>query len=144
MSVTFNGMRIVNGPPSANDLSRSPLLSAVTNQFPVRDPESDEVGFNLANGNARLFLEFLALPTDDCLYGQATLAEARRAVIRARATFDRHVDDFTREGSDTKRPGKVRVIEGGVDRDYFRRRLEGFAELVERLAKSGATHVTWG
>jgi hypothetical protein len=56
------------------------------------------------------------------------MAEVRRAAIRARATFDRRVGTFTREGSDTKRSGGVRVIEGGIDVDYFailRQRGEG-------------------
>ena len=107
--------------------------------------DTDENGFNLANGNARLFLEFMLPYMDHIeLYGQVPISDARRAVIKARATFDRHVDDYTREASDTKLPGKIRVIEAGVDRDYFARRMEGFAELVERLAKAGATHVTWG
>lgn len=45
--------------------------------------------FQLANGNAVRFLMFLGF--GDGLWGEVTLPEARRAVIRARATFDRRV-----------------------------------------------------
>jgi hypothetical protein len=99
--------------------------------------------FNLANGNARAFLGFLGIDSDE-LYGELPIPAVRQKIMVARATFDRKVDDFTRPGSDTKRPGQCRVIEGGIDRDYFERRLREFAALVEELAQKGATHISWG
>jgi hypothetical protein len=98
--------------------------------------------FNLANGNARSFLTFLGLPADEYLEGEATVPECRRAIIAARATFDRKVDHHTRPATDTKRPGQVRVIDRGTDRDYYRRIVE-FETFVLTLAENGATTIYW-
>lgn len=63
--------------------------------------------------------------------------------MRTRATFERKVDGFTREPSDTKRPGQPRVITGGVDDDYFRLRLDSFENFLNVVAEKGATSIYW-
>jgi hypothetical protein len=63
--------------------------------------------------------------------------------MRARATFDRHVGEFTREGSDTRRPGRCRVIEGGIDPDYFSMRLDSFERFLNAVAERGARSIWW-
>jgi hypothetical protein len=80
----------------------------------------------MASANARAFLLFLRLEPGEEPSGEVTLPEARRAVMRARATFERKVGTFTRRGSDTRMPGRPRVIQGGVGADYFERRLDDF------------------
>ncbi len=117
----------------------------------LNDPRS----MNLANDNARAFLGLLGLGTDCDLYGEVPLPEARRAIIRARATFHCRVGAFLREeavvfgrprvhddGTVELRP--VRVWIGGVDEDYLARQLDRLAVLVEALAERGATHLGWG
>ena len=81
---------------------------------PIMLEHEDPAFLNMSNGNARAFLAFLRLLGSDEPWGDASIPDARRAVMRARATFDRNVDNFTREGSDTQRPGRCRVIEGGI------------------------------
>lgn len=96
---------------------------------------------NLANGNACKFLLFLGL--GDALCGEVRLPEARRAIIRTRASFDRRVHAFTRDSSDFKRPGKARVLTRGIDQEYFERRLDDFERFIDFLAESGAIGVQW-
>jgi hypothetical protein len=103
----------------------------------------DPAYLNLASGNARAFLLFLGLEPGDEPSGEVTLPEARRAVMRARATFDRHVRSFTREGSDTKRPGRCRVVTGGIGPDYFAVRLDSFEKFVNAVAEKGARSIWW-
>ena len=102
----------------------------------------DAAHLNMNNGNAAAFLSFLGLPLEDGV-GETTVPEARRAIMRARATFDRHVNDFTRKGSDTKRPGKCRIIEGGIDTDYFAMRLDSFEQFLNVVVQKGATSIYW-
>jgi hypothetical protein len=98
---------------------------------------------NMASGNGRAFLEFLGVDPGPEPCGEITMPEARRAVMRAKATFERKVDHFTRSGSDTKRPGHVRVIEGGIGPDYFERRLADFERFLNVVAEKGATSIYW-
>jgi hypothetical protein len=103
----------------------------------------DPAHLNLASVNARAFLSFLGLEPGAEPSGEATLPEARRAIIRARATFARKVGGFTREGSDTKRPGQCRVIMGGIDEGYLARRIDDFERFLNAAAVKGATTVWW-
>lgn len=123
MSVTFYG-KMADGEVVALDLEHRAYL-------------------NMASGNARAFLHFLGLEPGDEPSGEATMPEARRAVMRARATFDRHVGEFTRDRSDTKRPGGCRVIEGGIDEGYFARRIDDFERFGNAVAARGATTIWW-
>src|SRR5947209_4317527 len=81
---------------------------------------------NISSANARAFLLFLGLVPGDEPMGTCTLPEARRAIMRARATFERRVEGFTREASDTRRPGTARAMTGGIDAHYLATRLDAF------------------
>lgn len=98
---------------------------------------------NMSSANGRAFLEFLGLDPGPEPAGEVGMPEARRAIIRARATFARRVRGFTREGSDTKRPGETRVVSGGIDDGYFARRLDDFERFVGAVAEMGATSIYW-
>jgi hypothetical protein len=107
----------------------------------VNVPFEHPTFMQLSNANARAFLMFLGL--GDTLCGEVSLPEARRAVIRARATFDRRVRAFTREVTDIKRPGQARVVTGGIDSDYFGARLDGFERLIVFLSEREAIRLCW-
>lgn len=98
---------------------------------------------NMNSANARTFLLFLGLEPGDEPYGECSMPEARRAVIRARATFERKAGGFTRKGSDTKRPGQPRVITGGVDEDYLALRLDSFEKFLNVIASKSAVSIYW-
>jgi hypothetical protein len=99
---------------------------------------------NLSSANARAFLLFLGLEPGPEPSGEAPLSEARRGIMRARATFARRVRGYTRKSSDTMRPGQCRVIEGGLDVAYFARRIDDFERFVDAVAAKGATLIYWG
>ncbi len=99
---------------------------------------------NMANGNARNVLEFLGLDPGDGPSGEVSLVEARRAVIRARATFGRRAPTFIRPPTDTRRPGRARVIVAGIDEDYLVRRLDDFERFLAAVATKGAISIRWG
>jgi len=103
----------------------------------------DPAHLNLANENARCFLFFLGIEPGDDLTGEVGMPEARRAIMRAKATFDRMVGGFTREANDTKRPGKARLISGGIDARYFERRLDDFERFLNVIAANGARAICW-
>lgn len=124
MSATFYGMT-KEGEPIMLDLE---------------DPAHLNVNF----GNAYALLGLLGLdPGQDYLHGEATMPEARRGVMLARATFERRAPQHTRQASDTKRPGKVRVVQGGADEDYLARRLDDFERFLNVVAEKGATSIYW-
>jgi len=131
--------------------------------YPVRvhlsdDPEADlndPRWMNLTNDNTRAFLAFVDIEGASDLYGEAPLPEVRRAIMRARATFQRRVGAFLRreavvygkprvgdDGTVELRP--VRVWVGGIDEAYLQRKLDRLEVLVEALARRGATHLGWG
>jgi hypothetical protein len=98
----------------------------------------------MSNANARAFLLFLGIEPGDAPSGEVSIYEARRAVIRANATFERRVGRFVRQASDTKTPGMVRVIVGGIDERYFERRLADFERFLVVMIEMGATVISWG
>ncbi len=114
------------------------------NNEPIHLDFEDPNFLNLANGNARPFLLFLGLDPGEHLDGRASLPDARRAVMRARATFNRRVGGFTREGLNRKHPGRCRLIEGGIDADYFWERLAMFERFLIAVAERGASSIYWG
>lgn len=126
---------------------------------PVDSDEEDASYFasrlNLNNANGRAFIAFLGFDPGEGPDGSVTVAEMRRAIMVARATFERRVSDYTRETAVTYGAPRVnddgtvelrpaRFIDCGIDQDYLARRLEQLATLVENLAANGATHITWG
>lgn len=101
------------------------------------------LAFNMGNASAVLGLLGLLTPPNDAQYGSCTLPEARRAILQARARFDRNTGAFVREGSDTKRPGRVRVRMTGLDEDGLLLRLDAFEEFVNTMDRMGAERVRW-
>lgn len=134
MSVTFSGTK--------KDASSSWGKSFVR----LAHDDGEDRYFNLANANARLFLRFVGLPGADepqpC--GSVDMATALRAVQAARASFDYRVDALVRSPSEGFGPNGVHYFEGGVDADYFARRLAEFEEYLADLCLAGADGLSWG
>lgn len=107
----------------------------------IRIPLDHPAHMNIANGNAVAVLTLLGLGDEP--QGEVSLPEARRAAIRARATFDRRADSFTRDLADLKRPGHARVIVAGIDDNYLRRRLNDFDRFLLHVAEEEAVAVYW-
>jgi len=141
----------------------SGTTSRVTHTFKGRTfpefvtlPDPWEFGVHMSSATARSFLGLLELPFEpEGLCGACTLPEARRAVMRARATFERKVDNFTvksetfyssprqnNNGAIELRP--FRGHDFGVDADRLHRQLERFAEFIEIAAQAGADGFSWG
>jgi hypothetical protein len=110
---------------------------------------------NLCSANGRAFLELLGFEPNDELYGEASVADVRRALMVARATFDRKAEAFTREdeatygGPRTNSDGTVelrplRSYGLGLGTDQLAGYIDRLAALTEALAAKGATHITWG
>jgi hypothetical protein len=110
--------------------------------------------FSWANENARVMFDLLGIDAGEELVGEATIAELRRAVMRARATVDRRAPELSRPGSveygaPVERDGvvemrPVRIVRGPILEERIRERLEDLAAFVEAAARAGATGVTWG
>lgn len=98
---------------------------------------------NMSSANARAFLLFVGIEPGEEPAGEVSIHEARRAVIKARATFDRRVTAFVREPSDNQRPGQVLLIVGGIDEGYFERRLDDFERFLGVVGEMGATAIYW-
>ncbi len=110
---------------------------------------SDAPALELNDGNAAAVLALLGF--DPCS-GEATIAESRRAVMRARARGD--VSEFVRPerrvyGAPRARENHVVdarplvAVEFGMDEAGVRERVERFAAFVEKCAARGATVVRW-
>lgn len=104
----------------------------------------DAAHLNMASANGRAFLDFLQLDAGDDLVGEVTLADARRAVIRCRATFERRVGKFIRQARDIRLPGRAPLTEDGIGAEYFMQRLDGFEMFLGVMAEKGATSICWG
>jgi hypothetical protein len=105
-------------------------------------------GPNWANGNARFLLPILGLPYDPEtgeLEGRVSIAEARRAAIRARNAGDRRVASNVRPTVEYGGPGTgtCRVVECGIDEAGIRYRLDAFAEFVGKAVAAGARAIYW-
>ena len=100
--------------------------------------------FHLNIGNAVAVLNMLRLPCDHG-YGECTMPEARRAIMQARARFERTASEFTRETIPMSRPsqGRARFASGGLDEDGLMLRLEKFARFVDVMTVLGATLLRW-
>ena len=119
------------------------------------DPsDEDPREFSIASANFRAFAGLLGLPIDDALCGELPIADARRAIMRARATFDRRAAAFARaeevefgaprtgaDGTIELRP--LRAWSGDLSVDRLANYLDRFACVVEAFAARGATHVRW-
>ena len=126
-------------------------------QMRVELPERWEF-FGFGMGNAALVLGLLdesmaingrprAGIFTDHQYGEATLADARRAVMAARARFERVAPIMVQVGDEFQEWVDAlggRVTAGPrVDMEALRRRLEDFAEFVEAAATAGADRIMW-
>lgn len=130
MSVSFIAVDY-NNPKTINDRGDTAPTAVIDSLFGY--------SINLCNGNAGSLLGLLGLGDMDLACGEITIPEARRAVMKARATFDSKVAKFTRD--DEQHSG--RMFSMGIDNKYLKRRLEEFADLVEAGAEAGATHISW-
>ncbi len=111
---------------------------------------SDRPELNLANGNARLLLCALRISDAD-LFGSVALPEARRAIIRARASS---LEPFTRQAlieyGAARADGNLvalrplRVHAAGVDEEGIAAYIDRFERLVSESAARGATNIHWG
>lgn len=108
--------------------------------------DGEERYLNLANLNAAPFLRFLGLSSDQDPYlaGQADFPTVRRAIMKARASFDRKVDQFTRAEETVIGENGCVSVTAGIDREYFARRLDDLSIFVEDLAREGADSLSWG
>ena len=109
-----------------------------------------------SNVNARSVLTLLGLvKVGGDLAGEISIPEARRAVMRARATFDRVASRLIRYGKVQYSPPRanedgsveirpLRYVEPAVGTEYLARQIDRFEKYVEHVAKKGATHVSWG
>jgi len=158
MSITFSGL-------NHNETRTTTFSDGKTVSYPAMvhlcdDPEAEfdhPLWLNLANDNALAFLGLLGITVSDesDLYGEMALAEVRRAIMVARATFERKAVNFTREdesdygkprdnGNGTIEMRPLRLHSKGLDTDRLARYLDRLAALTEALAAKGATHITWG
>lgn len=104
---------------------------------------------NWANDNAWRLLRALGLAAETT--GEATMPEARRAVMRARARTDlsgfARAEERTygqpceREGVVELRP--VRSFGPALGEEDVRARIEQFARFVEAAEAAGATLIRW-
>lgn len=125
--------------------------------YAVDMPEKIELGISLnwSNSNARAVLSVLGLPgyDEDTLAGEATIAECRRAVIRANATES--LDAYTRPDAVEYAPPRehergvvelkpVRMVSFGLCEEGIRERVDAFAAFVEAAVSAGALVISWG
>jgi hypothetical protein len=100
--------------------------------------------YNWGNVTAAVVLNLLGLGGDSPeLAGEVSTVQARRAIIRARATFDRRAPELERPATDTQRPGEARFIFAGVSTNTLRERLATFERLLGYFASQGCTRVGW-
>lgn len=112
---------------------------------PVESPHT----LNLANDNAERLLTALGLPAD---YGTCSIADARRAVVRARNTNHAHLVRADKtvygapcvqsDGTVAMRP--VRVRSAGLSLEGLVERIDRFETFVKGAAAAGATDIRWG
>lgn len=125
----------------------------------LKRDEIPALELNLCNANARALLELLGGLGGSELGGTCPVPEARRAVMGARARFDRLAPELTREPEvlRSKRAvvegddgvarfvgGTERGVVGGLDEEGLRDRLERFARFVEQASDAGARSILWG
>lgn len=122
----------------------------------------EHFGFNNANGRA--LLELLGFGSEEGdLIGQVEIAEARRAIMRARNAFGRRAPaalerrnaadagvpraesvSIEREGNLIKINRGARLIPGRpLTEEGLEARLSAFERFVTAAERAGATHVAW-
>jgi hypothetical protein len=102
--------------------------------FDVENPSSY---LNVNNRNAADLLRWLDLPfTEEDIYGEISATELA-AKCRRRLWPEPRNDDPGLDGSDTKRPGKCRIVECGRDPGYLKGRTEVLLKLCEKAGPGG-------
>ena len=125
---------------------------------PVHLDDDDPRAFGLNVGNAAALWPLLGLPLEGGHVppgGEVSIPDVRRALMRARATFERQAPKLVRaaeiefgapsvqdDGTVELRP--LRAIWFGLDEDGLAARLDRLERFVEAVAERGATHVAWG
>lgn len=112
--------------------------------------------FHMSSATGRAFLTLVGLPFEpEGLCGACTLPEARRAVMRTRASFERKVGAVVTPSEtlygaprqDDNGVVELRPFRGydfGVDAERLQDRLERFAKFIEVAAEAGADGISWG
>lgn len=104
-------------------------------------PDKLEEGINMANGNARRFLEILGIEPNPELHGGISVAEAKNRLLCAKA----HPQVFNAVARPTIRHGNT--IECGYSADDILRRIEAIENLISLAEKvttsSDRLHLTW-
>ena len=97
-------------------------------------------GPNWSNMNARAMLAFLGMENDEPngLTGAVSIPEARRAVIKARALFEKRAPKFARETID-----EGNFISVGLSVENIEYRLDDFERFVGDAEKAGAKSIYW-
>lgn len=121
--------------------------------------EEGGIEINLCNLNAAAFLTLLGFEVCEHLIGKCTVATARRALMGARARFDRVAPGLVREGVELVSPrrvatredgvlelvgGRLRGVTGSLELEDLRGYVRRFSMFVELVARHGATHIVWG
>jgi hypothetical protein len=113
----------------------------------------DFLRYNLCNANAFALLGLLRLGSEYC--GSISIAEARRAIMVAKATFETTGELHARAATvDTGAPREredgttelrpARMISSGLNVVELRFRLIAFESLVNLGADAGADSIEWG
>ncbi len=124
----------------------------------IHPTEEGGIDFTLGGVNARAFLVLLDLDSE-YLIGEITISEARRALMGARARFDRVAPVLVREGVDLVSPrgtairadgvveltgGRYRGNVGALDLEDLEGYVGRFSVFVEAAARGGASSISWG
>ena len=120
--------------------------------------EEGGIDFTLGNLNAAAFLALLGIDSE-YLVGELSIAEARRATMRARARFDAVAPVLVREGVDLVSPrgttvradgvveltgGRYRGNVGALELEDLEGYVQRFGLFVEAAARGGASSISWG
>lgn len=108
-------------------------------ECPIKDYLHEVERVNWANANARLMLGLLGLPQNDELTGCVSLADARRAFIKANALFESRAVNFTRQ----EEIG-TRYVCCGLTEEGLLYRLNAFGAFLELAMLAGARSIYWG
>jgi hypothetical protein len=114
--------------------------------------ESDAPFLNLANQNARALFTVLGIDPGEDLLGECPLAEAKRALIRAKnsnpekwPTFKDQVTTGAprknEDGTVTLRP--VHIYTFGLDEERMSGYISRFEQFLSEVEKRGATLIKW-
>jgi hypothetical protein len=121
----------------------------------LEDDDPRQLNWNV--GNAAALWPLLGLPAhggEVPQHGEVPIPDARRALVRARALFDREAPRLARpaklehggprrreDGAIELRP--LRAFSARLDVEGIARRVDAFARFVEAIGERGATHIAW-